>query len=385
MGRQHPPRPRNPRTTPPPLRPPPPAHAKSCISSPRPAFTPGKTEPVLAKSAGLLQTAWPALGNQIESEFQSWQTILDTPQPLALAAASQTELFPSPPTTRLYRLPAGFIPTDSLLPNRTSNESSANPAGPTNQAFEHAAYERTAGSLHSRLQGVAIHAFLEELTRLRQTLAPAAAAAALDSTLPKVIALLRSRGLAHAEATSLAHESLAHAHQVLNHPIGSWITNPHPEASTESRWSGLISTQPVSPSTLTSDQTTPAAFATTLRHLRPDRVFLAPPHSGADLDTNPTWWIIDYKTAHLHANQASEASARQRFLETHRNQHAAQLHAYAQLLRGLIPSGSATEIRAGLFYPRLLLFDSWPNLACFSQLIPFFPHIVSQLIAPHAV
>ena len=322
----------------------------------RPAFNPGKTgqptlgQPTLSKPSGLLQTAWPAFSSQIEAQFQSEflpQAQSQTTSPLALAA--QADLFPTPKPTRLYRLPAGFTPADSLFSQTNpATSETANLTGSLDFASTDSAYQRTAGSLYSRLHGTAIHAFLEELTFLRQSLSPKAASEALDSALPGITTLLRGRGLAPSTAAALARESLVLARQVLTHPVGSWLLTPHPQSSTEARWSGVISA--------------------TLHHLRPDRVFLAPPQTREHAsETSPNapeapqiWWIIDYKTAHLPANQVSETAARQQFLETHRAQHAAQLHAYAQLLRGLTTNSPVTEIRAGLFYPRLLLFDSWP-------------------------
>jgi hypothetical protein len=52
-------------------------------------------------------------------------------------------------------------------------------------------------------------------------------------------------------------------------------------------------------------------------------------------------------------------------LRTHREQHAGQLAAYAQVLRGLREQGagqkkeSGLKIIAGIFYPRLGLLDHW--------------------------
>jgi len=46
------------------------------------------------------------------------------------------------------------------------------------------------------------------------------------------------------------------------------------------------------------------------------------------------------------------------FRQEHRARYAAQLEAYAQVLRGLHP-GQNLSIRAGIFYPRLPLLDDW--------------------------
>jgi hypothetical protein len=109
------------------------------------------------------------------------------------------------------------------------------------------------------------------------------------------------------------------------------------------------------------------------RNLRPDRVFFAPrttelapvdlqkpgPASGQN---EPVWWIIDYKTSHAAGANLSEEADRRTFLATHREQHIDQLAAYAQMLRSLRkndPQALKLSIHAGIYYPRLQLFDFW--------------------------
>jgi ATP-dependent exoDNAse (exonuclease V) beta subunit len=69
------------------------------------------------------------------------------------------------------------------------------------------------------------------------------------------------------------------------------------------------------------------------------------------------WWIIDYKTSHDGGADLSDEVARDRFLAEHREKFRGQLEAYAQVLKELY--APQTEVRAGIYYPRLLLFDSW--------------------------
>ncbi len=80
-----------------------------------------------------------------------------------------------------------------------------------------------------------------------------------------------------------------------------------------------------------------------------DRVFRAganPLTEGEDC-----WWIVNYKTAH--ADNIDPAQA----LPDLRRLFAPQVEVYGQVLRNL--HGNPTTIHAGLYYPRMLLFDWW--------------------------
>lgn len=83
--------------------------------------------------------------------------------------------------------------------------------------------------------------------------------------------------------------------------------------------------------------------------VRVDRVFRAGPEPESE-GVN-TWWIMDYKSAHPELLDPAEGLSRLRLI------FAAQLETYAEVLRGL--HGRDIEIRAGLYYPRLLAFDWW--------------------------
>ena len=62
-------------------------------------------------------------------------------------------------------------------------------------------------------------------------------------------------------------------------------------------------------------------------------------------------WIIDYKTAQ--ANKLDAQSALPEFRATY----GPQLQAYADVLRNLY--GPQVQLRAGLYFPRMSLFDWW--------------------------
>ena len=87
----------------------------------------------------------------------------------------------------------------------------------------------------------------------------------------------------------------------------------------------------------------------TLHQIRIDRQFragAAPLAAGDDV-----LWIIDYKTAKADATNHTST------LAALRDTFAPQLEMYASILRNL--HGPETTIRAGLFYPRITLFDWW--------------------------
>ncbi len=296
----------------------------------RPRFTDKKGIPALSNPTGnLLATAWPALQPEIQRAFAQWSSQQPT-QPITLtslaAAGSNLLLMPNPSRpTRITRLaPSALTPALPAL-------DSASPAA------SDALYARTQGGLESRLEGSAIHLLLDALSELRLTLAPQAAADKLADSLPLVTAQLRASGLDRPAAAKLASRALAIARNAALHPTGAWITAPHPEAASEARWTGLVSTP--------SGRLQPW-------NLRPDRVFLA---SQPSTETQPIWWIIDYKTSHADISSPGEEA---QFLVSHRQRHLAQLETYARVLRQL--RGPNTPIRLGLFYPRPLLFDHWP-------------------------
>ena len=93
----------------------------------------------------------------------------------------------------------------------------------------------------------------------------------------------------------------------------------------------------------------PVSSSGNLRMVRVDRLFragLEPLQPG-----NNALWIIDYKTAH--DEKLDPAS----MLPAFRTTFAPQLEMYAKVLRNL--HSSDLQLRAGLYYPRMSLFDWW--------------------------
>ena len=174
-----------------------------------------------------------------------------------------------------------------------------------------------------------MHKLLEELARLRATEVWTAARAALLLLRPNITAQIRAAGVNQSQAESIASNAFDFALKASHDPHGQWILSPHPEAASEVSWAGII--------------------ADTLRTVRVDRIFRA----GLDplSEGNDAWWILDYKTAHADKIDPSVALPQFRAL------FAPQLEAYAAVLRNL--HGKDLPIRAGLYYPRMLLLDWW--------------------------
>ena len=272
----------------------------------------------------LLATAWPALGSQIRARFDDWKSprrtlrqsdpaILET-----LAAQADTTVKP----TRIRRLPAEFHPPVALPAPAH--------AAPDDVAIgEDKTYRRHEGGIASRSLGSAVHTLLEEAARLRSTLDWPATRDALSQKMPAIKARIRAAGVPWSESTPIATRALAIAVAASNDPYGQWILSPHTGAASEASWTGMVASE--------------------LRSVRIDRIFRAglEPLAGNE----DAWWIIDYKTAH--ADDLDPAVA----LTSLRSLFAPQLEAYATVLRKAL--GANPAIRAGLYYPRMLLFDWW--------------------------
>lgn len=297
----------------------------------------------------LLATAWPALQQEIEQRFEVWKASVPEPEAeleaepaiiesIAAVATTNLVVMPAPiKPTFLRRLPANFKLTssgapgldsetgDSSLAPEPAGDSGPSPLGTGDSSF----YTRHQGGLQSRALGTAVHSLLESLARLRKTHAWEESRTALQQLQPRIAAQIRAAGLAPATAANLAAEALRIALAASSDPTGNWILSPHPEEATEARWTGVVSGA--------------------LRTVQVDRIFragLAPLSTGDD-----SWWIIDYKTAHADAPDPAAA------LPQLRATFAPQLQAYAEILRKL--HSTDTPIRAGLYYPRMLLFDWW--------------------------
>jgi ATP-dependent exoDNAse (exonuclease V) beta subunit len=193
-------------------------------------------------------------------------------------------------------------------------------------------YSRHEGGLLSRALGTAVHTLLEELARQRTRLDWEAARSALQNFELSIAAQVRAIGVDQHKASQIAAEALELALKASHDPIGSWILSPHPGAASEAAWAGVV--------------------AGGLHSVRVDRVFRAGPTPGANGED--CWWIIDYKTTH--AGNIDPVQA----LPGLRQLFAPQLEAYAGILRNLLGvDANGCSIRAGLYYPRLLLLDWW--------------------------
>jgi ATP-dependent exoDNAse (exonuclease V) beta subunit len=283
--------------------------------------------------ASLLATAWPALENEVRARFEDWKaartdSVGDEERVLEFVAASGAGSLlqmPSPAKpTLLRRLPPDY------QPERGAREFALSlPRGVSPETKGSTLYARHQGGLLSRALGTAVHALLEELSRLRAAADWDAVRAALPQFEPRVAAHARALGLDPVQSAEIAAQALKLALKASSDPIGQWILSPHADAGSELRWAG--------------------AFAGSLRTVRVDRVFRA----GLDplSEGQQAWWIVDYKTAH--ADNLDPAAA----LPELRNLFAPQLEAYAQILRNL--HGQDAVLRAGLYYPRMLLLDCW--------------------------
>ena len=191
-------------------------------------------------------------------------------------------------------------------------------------------FARHEGGVLSRALGTAVHASLEELAHLREAHPWPEAVVALKQFEPRIEAGIRAAGIAPLQAKETTAEALRFAIGASHDLAGQWILSPHLNAASEVRWSAVL--------------------AGSVRTVQADRVFragLMPFDAGDD-----AWWIIDYKT---HA--ATSASDPANTMAQLRSLFAPQLEMYGQALRNLHEADA--PIRAGLYYPRMLLFDWW--------------------------
>jgi ATP-dependent exoDNAse (exonuclease V) beta subunit len=241
---------------------------------------------------------------------------------------------PSPvKPTLLHRLPPGYQPGSASFPRQsveTAGEREVQAAISSRGSSASHLYSRHEGGLLSRALGTAVHAFLEELSRLRIELDWEAARSALQKFEPRIAANVRATGVDRRTSSNIAAEALQLALDASHTPQGRWILSPHADSESEVRWAGIV--------------------AGGLRTVRVDRVFragLVPAEGGEQ-----AWWIIDYKTTYAdHGDDPASALSQLRPL------FAPQLESYAQILRNL--HGQDATLRAGLYYPRMLQFDWW--------------------------
>jgi ATP-dependent helicase/nuclease subunit A len=280
-------------------------------------------------SESLLSAAWPALQNDVQAQFDEWQNKRRTTESVSLAAAGDSNLITMPSPFASLAKPALLcrLPLDFEAP--PAAEWSASPQKGPVESGPVALYQRHEGGHASRAIGTAVHAFFEQLSRLRATLSWDAARAALTSSSSRIATRIRAVGMGPDEAGQIANQALELALRATHDPLAAWILSPHPDARSESRWTGVIGGK--------------------LRTVQADRIFRAgnvPLSQGEE-----AWWIVDYKTSNAGIGDAGQT------LRDMRPFFAPQLEVYAQVLRHL--HGAGSRIHAGLYYPRMLGFDWW--------------------------
>jgi ATP-dependent exoDNAse (exonuclease V) beta subunit len=260
------------------------------------------------RSNSLLEAAWPALKEIAEAQLAGWQqeaATLPTQE-----ASSETVNKPA----ILYRLPENYKSPAAAFPaTRSALAGLGDPS----------AYQRHEGGLISRALGTAVHTLMAELAVLHAHNL-STSQIALQNILPRLVAEIRATGIDPAESQRIAAQALDIVLRASSDADAQWIISSHADAASEARWTGLLDGK--------------------LRTVQADRIFRAgsEPHAtGSD-----TWWIVDYKTIE------SEAA-----LPELRNLFQPQLNLYARLLRLL--HGLDVQVRAGLYYPRMRVFDWW--------------------------
>lgn len=272
----------------------------------------------------LLATAWPAFEEEIRNRFEQWNLHVRKeaePGEIISIAAGESNVIVLPRRTVLRRLAPDFESATVVGASLSASESVI--------GLNDTAYQRHEGGLFSRSLGNAAHKLLEELARLRLSLDWRSSLTALENMLPRITAMVRSAGISLAQAQDIASQAFHIARNASCDSIGQWILSPHSEAVSESGWAGIV--------------------GGSLRLVRVDRLFrsgLEPLQSGDE-----ALWIIDYKTAHADNLDAKSA------LPTFRATYSPQLQAYASVLRNL--HGPQFQLRAGLYFPRMSLFDWW--------------------------
>jgi len=286
----------------------------------------------------LLATAWPALEVEVQARFEEWKAAAKPADAeiefIAASGESNLLVMPSPAKpTLLRRLPPEYRPEEGkeFAPATKSNipATMLGATAPDFRTWEGSLYARHEGGMISRALGTAVHALLEELSRLRATNDWIAARSALEQFVPRIAAQVRAAGIESSKSAGIAAQALQLALNASLDLIGQWILSPHAEADSEVSWAGVV--------------------GGSLRTVRVDRVFQAGSAPGSEGET--CWWIIDYKTAH--ADNLDPATEMPKL----HSLFAPQIEAYAQVLRNL--RGQDAVIRAGLYYPRMVLLDWW--------------------------
>jgi ATP-dependent exoDNAse (exonuclease V) beta subunit len=283
----------------------------------RPGYkeAPDGSRTIAAPTGNLLAVAWPAIEGEVLTQFLTWQ-----PSSSAGPAVESENVAVDLPT-RILRLGPDFTSNHAQVMGIALNagDSSLQP------------YSRESGAgVESRVRGRAIHSLLRMLTVKRASQSWEQARLALAEEKPRLVAQIRSSGIARGEAMRLADGAFDVALATTNDPIGRWLLDPHLEGESEVPWTGLIGGE--------------------IRNVQADRVFRAgeaPMEEGSDV-----FWIVDYKTGvQMPEGDPQVALAASRAL------YSPQLETYARVLRQI--RGGSITIRAGLYYPAWAKLDSW--------------------------
>jgi ATP-dependent helicase/nuclease subunit A len=288
----------------------------------RPSYKLVQGDPVLCEpSQSLLSKAWPALEERVREHFDAWKAQRQPAEITSLAAgADNVIVMPAPARPALLRrLPAGFQAPRLPYFGRSNGLDAV-------ASETMVAYHRHEGGIDSRVLGSAVHLGLQMLAQLRSKFDWETTRAKLAGSAERISAQVRAAGVDREHAAGIAARALEIAARASLDGAGAWILSLHPDAESEVRWTGVVDG--------------------VLRTVQADRVFRA--GETALSEGSDVWWIIDYKTAN---DDSSGALAKLREVFTR------QLELYASVLRKL--HGADTQIRAGLYYPRMLQFDWW--------------------------
>ena len=276
----------------------------------------------------LLRTAWPAWQAEVQRRFDEWRAASHA-QPATLdsvaasASGNLSEFRPlADEPTLVRRLPSGFSASTAPLA----------PAADEPLVGAGRLYERHEGGLLSRTLGKAVHALFQQLAQRLTTETREAALAALAQQQTRVAATIRAAGIEPGAAIRMTAQAVDIVRRAVSDPLAQWILAPHTDAANEIRWTGVV--------------------GGSLRTVQVDRVFRAGPAPQTAASPNEeAWWIIDYKTAHADSLDPTAS------LPELRRQFGPQIEAYAAVLRNL--RGVDIHLCAGLYYPRMALFDWW--------------------------
>jgi ATP-dependent exoDNAse (exonuclease V) beta subunit len=279
----------------------------------------------------LLRTAWPAWQTEIKRRFDEWRASASLARPTTLDSIAASDsapgnLFEFQPIadepTLVRRLPSGFSASTAPL----------NPAADESLVGAGRLYERHEGGLLSRALGKAVHTLFQQLAQRLATETRESALAALAQQQPRISATIRAAGIEPGAAIRMAAQAVDIVRRAAGDPLAQWILAPHADAANEIRWTGVV--------------------GGSLRTVQVDRVFRAGPAPQTAASPNEeAWWIVDYKTAHADSLDPTAS------LPELRRQFGPQIEAYAAVLRNL--RGVDIHLCAGLYYPRMALFDWW--------------------------